>query len=279
MSVAMAPVPPDEDQPDLSDLTAQQMIEAHNFVETHPTIKLIIKRHNTAIARLNDYTLKIDQLMKTCAKQAEVIDTLNRTVESSLAENNDTRKRKCKKPESPQEFPPLPTANRYNALATNADDEMVVDLAPQTRLPSPGPPNKNSITNICLKPQSKTTQNTSNKMPPICIKTETLDESYTSLIRKIKNNTGCQNFTLSHQNRYTKIFTQNLQDFASIKNFLEEGQVQFFTYTPREEINKNIVLKAAPNLDTNEIKDELRSAGVDALECKALKGKSPEEAY
>lgn len=54
----------------------------------------------------------------------------------------------------------------------------------------------------------------------------------------------------------------------------KNSKVQFHTFTSPENRTKQVVLKAAPNMNTNDIKQELLRKGIKVQKCTKLKSKN-----
>lgn len=88
---------------------------------------------------------------------------------------------------------------------------------------------------------------------------------------KIKNitNGDCR---IQYGSRNTKIFVNDMNTFKELNNKLINN-VEFYSFTPKNEKLNKIVLKAAPNLKPDYICDQLKQHNIQPSDCIQLKSK------
>ncbi|XP_057662501.1 uncharacterized protein LOC130897585 [Diorhabda carinulata] len=84
---------------------------------------------------------------------------------------------------------------------------------------------------------------------------------YDEIVKEITHIIGSRDFRLviNRNRRETKIHSNNKEHYDKVKNEFKQSQSEFFTYTDRDEILKKLVMKAAPDLSLEAIKEEMLS--------------------
>lgn len=158
--------------------------------------------------------------------------------------------------ESEDEQPPskIPTYNRFGVL--DIEDSMEFD---NNEEPATNPPST-----------SLPSTNTKSKMPVIIVthKIARISSFHTT----IKN--LCQSeYSIRYLKDSINIYTSSKQDFENVKTELKSDNIEYFSYTPREERTKKIILKAAPFLKPEEIKQSLNLHQINVSEIIPLKNR------
>lgn len=109
-------------------------------------------------------------------------------------------------------------------------------------------------------------------MPPIVITMAIADINACNL--KVKQVLGTEDYTIKYGPKETKILTYSKTAYEKMMNELKKDNAHFFTYRNRQEREKKVVLKGAPNMDINIIKMQLNAEGANVIECKPMKGRS-----
>lgn len=111
------------------------------------------------------------------------------------------------------------------------------------------------------------------KPPPIVITSPIIkwDEFHNSI--KLATKGDCK---IRYGNKSVKIYVQEMETFKTLNNTLK-GKMHFFSYTPADEKYNKMVLKAAPNMDTNNICEQLKLQSIEPSECILLKSRNPEQ--
>lgn len=109
-------------------------------------------------------------------------------------------------------------------------------------------------------------------IPPIVV-TQSIG-NYREFIQRSKEILESSDFRCQFNNRQTKIYIKNEEHRQIIIRELEKDKVDFHTYTRRDEKLKKIVLKAAPGLNLDELKEELEFEGVPVVEVIKLRSKT-----
>lgn len=152
----------------------------------------------------------------------------------------------------------VPTHNRFGILMSQ--DTMECDSD-----------NEKSIDPQPKQSASQTKDPTSiQKMPPIVVthKVDDLQHFHTTIKSIAKNICKIRYLTNS-----INIQTFSKEDFQNIKAALKSEHVDSFAHSPKDERFKKIVLKAAPFLLTEDIKDTLRANNIDVIDCIPMKSK------
>ena len=122
----------------------------------------------------------------------------------------------------------------------------------------------------------QTTENDKNtapeKVPPIVI---TSRVEYAKFIDEVKKIVPSDKFGIKYLKNTIKIFAKDTDSYNKIKTELDKDKnIEFFTHTKKEEKTKKIVFKGPPNLDKEEIIQEINGKGIKAKDCVQLKGKN-----
>lgn len=166
---------------------------------------------------------------------------------------NKKRNTKTKPPTEPEPRSCLyavPVSNRWGALA-----QITEEKTPQ---------------------QPEVTQSNPSKkqwIPPIIIAGALGD--YKMMCETIKKVLGNDNFRIYANTKETKINVFIEEDRTKLLNGLKADKVPCHSYALRSERTKKIVLKAAPNMNVQEIKEELTERGIQIKNCTKLKSKNP----
>lgn len=131
------------------------------------------------------------------------------------------------------------------------------------------PINENINQNKLIQPKNKI------KIPPIVITKYELtnQEEFISDLEKIL--TG--EFNLKFIKDGFKIFTETEDDYKKLKNFLKD--IEYFTYTRKNDKLKKLVLKASPNMNVDYIKNKLIEQDVNVINCFNLKSYKNNNSY
>lgn len=109
------------------------------------------------------------------------------------------------------------------------------------------------------------------RVPPIILPKPIGD--YGTFCQQVRNVIGGQDFTVRHNAKNTKIFVSSIAAAETLMQSLKKDEVEFYTHPTRDETVKRIVMKAAPNMDVNDIKEELMDQNYDIRDVKCLRGK------
>lgn len=144
-----------------------------------------------------------------------------------------------------------PTTNRFLSFLNDTTDSTLndaMDEEPSTQEPGTQPPNLPQPTNATTKRP---------KPPPIFVGNVTISD----LIATLKTvNIKRTDFTIKQTDSLEQtIFASDIESFNIIKNLLISKNAKFFTYTPKSNKPKNLVLKGIHgNFPENEILAELK---------------------
>lgn len=131
----------------------------------------------------------------------------------------------------------------------------------------------NESNNVYTNTNAVKNQDTKKKIIPPIVVTQPIG-NYREFIARIKEILESSEFTCQFNNKQTKIYIKTEEHRQIIIDELEKEKVDFHTFTRRDEKVKKIVLKAAPGLNLEEIKEELEFEGVPVVEVIKLRSKS-----
>lgn len=115
--------------------------------------------------------------------------------------------------------------------------------------------NTNSTEKISNQNKEDNNETHGEKIPPINIYNVESDE----IIKFIKNGLKIKDFQIKELNKKIVLYLNNMSNFARVKTYLQKTNTHFFTYTPKNNKNKTLLLKGInANHNTNEILQELR---------------------
>lgn len=116
-----------------------------------------------------------------------------------------------------------------------------------------------------------------NWVPPIIINKEITD--YKKFVDQLTTLLGHSNFSISLTKRNVKLILRTDNDHAKACNDLKAEQIAFHTYPKAADRVKKIVLKAAPHMDNQDLKDSLKEQNIIPTEIIPLKGKNVSHSY
>lgn len=114
-------------------------------------------------------------------------------------------------------------------------------------------------------------------IPPIIINSKI--GNYKMFSQQVSTILGHGNFRVFYKNTGTKIILQTMEDRDKIIKDFDENKLEFHTFTPNETKTKKIVLKGAPEMDLEEVKDNLKKQGTDIENIIKLKTRRQEESF
>ncbi|XP_045482152.1 uncharacterized protein LOC123686186 [Harmonia axyridis] len=163
-------------------------------------------------------------------------------------------KRTCKHPNQLTQDPSnIATTNRFGILNVEA---METDTS---ALPDVAPENGKKM-KICL---------------PIIVISKIEDcRKFHNMLKKIVTN---DNFTIRYYADETKIFINNHVDYTNLRKSFKVDDIKFYSFSPKEEKKKKIVVKAASFTSEEEIKERILSdynMKSDDVSCLKMKGKN-----
>lgn len=181
----------------------------------------------------------------------------------NLKDNNDgfsfPPAKKVARQQKSNDVPTTSTNNKYGIL----DDNEKMD----------------TINNSDQRTQTQRPTNQTKKIwiPPIVVFSQIVN--YKTFSSQIQNILGHNNFRVLYRNSGTKIITATMEDRKKLIADFDDSKISFHTYTPNEEKTKKIVMKGAPEMDINEIKQNLQNQGTDVKEIIKLKTKREQESF
>lgn len=110
------------------------------------------------------------------------------------------------------------------------------------------------------------------KPPPIKILQKI--NSFTHLTNSIRNVINSNNYRVKYTANATIVYLTNLDDYHKLVRDLKEKEVEFFTYTPKNEREVKAVIRAAPFISSEDIKNNLQDQGLDITGINQFKTKS-----
>lgn len=115
------------------------------------------------------------------------------------------------------------------------------------------------------------------KLPPIVVTQKVNDfKRFNSEIRSI-----ITDYTIRYLKNTVNVYTFNKSDFTRLINEFRKSNVSHYTYTTKDEKQKKLVMKAAPDMDTEEVKKQIEANNIKVNECKQLLNKAgqPSQSY
>lgn len=125
--------------------------------------------------------------------------------------------------------------------------------------------------------QAKPTTTKKQWVPPLIVHSQIAN--YKMFNEQITSTLQHRNFTVLYRNTGTKIITYNMQDRQKLINDFKNSNVNFHSFTPNEEKLKKIVLKGAPQMNIDEIKEDLIKKGTTVENIIPLKTKRNQESF
>lgn len=114
-------------------------------------------------------------------------------------------------------------------------------------------------------------------IPPIIINSKI--GNYKMFSQEVTSILGHGNFRVFYRNTGSKIILQNMSDRNKIIEEFKTNHLDFHTFTPNEEKTKKIVLKGAPEMDLDEVKNNLKQQGTNIETIIKMKTKRNEESF
>ena len=108
-------------------------------------------------------------------------------------------------------------------------------------------------------------------MPPVIIKAIKIDHA--KVVRGMTNLCKSQVHIKYINENQVKVHTTTEQDFRSLTNHLTKKSIQFQSFTPKNEKPKKLVMKGLPEINNQDIIDELKTHGVICTEISIIKKK------
>lgn len=188
--------------------------------------------------------------------------------------SNDTKRPRTNSESSDMEYehqPNITTRNKFSPLRLllPKEKDKPANASPEQVDNASEVPNANKTENVTPKSSKKI------KIPPIVITEYDLNNQekfINDLDRVLKNE-----FHLKFYKDCFKIFTNDIDDYCKLKDYLKN--VQYFTYTMKQDKVKKLVLKASPNMDTEVIIENLKNKDINALSCINLKSAKNNNSY
>lgn len=158
----------------------------------------------------------------------------------------------------------VPVINSYEALANLTNNS--------------GGANQNAHVQSGKIPNNKQSKSASTlkkvKIEPIC-----LDQTNKSFEEKTKelNNILKNDFTLQFSRNGIRVFTQTLEDFNTLKDFIKSNKESAYSYSLKNKKPIHLVLKGLPEVDLQQINKDLQKQEVTTIRIVELKPKSKAE--
>lgn len=151
----------------------------------------------------------------------------------------------------------VPVTNRWGILEPENKDDEEENMETQTE-------NENT---------TKRRKQSQKWIPPVIIAGPL--RNYSFMCKRIEEATGNDNFRLTSNTKETRIILQTENDRQKVMKNLKDDNMPFHSYQARENRTKKVVLKAAPNMDPEEIKKDLSDKGIQVTNCIKMKSKNP----
>lgn len=117
-------------------------------------------------------------------------------------------------------------------------------------------------------------QTTAKKMPPIIIKTKIADiQKFNKEVKDLVK--------VDYQVRYLKnsinITTFCKEDYNTLKEEFAKSGMEFYSFTPKDDLEKKVVVKVAPNMDTERIMATIKAKNIEVRNCIPMKSRKTGE--
>lgn len=112
------------------------------------------------------------------------------------------------------------------------------------------------------------------KMPPIIVTSKI--GNFNQFNQQIKLVAG-EDYKIRFLSTTINITALTKEAYKKIRNDLTQHKVEFYTFTPKDEREKKIVLKAAPDLDMNSIKSSLQAKNIEVTNLIQMKSRKTGE--
>lgn len=153
----------------------------------------------------------------------------------------------------------LQTKNRFGILQNESDDDEEPAEIPMETI----------TTNRSDEGQGPSQEQKEIKPPPIIITSKIQD--YKTFHKGINDTLNGSKYQINYQRNNTIFKTSNINDFNKLKASLAQGNVECYTYTLKTDKLHKIVLKAAPHMESDEIKTFFESKNIKVSNCTKLK--------
>lgn len=151
----------------------------------------------------------------------------------------------------------IPTQNQFETLSSHEEDEDMGDtqvgkhIVTTQTIEADSAENSQADTNTVETCKNQTSRKT--KIPPITVTSQVTD--YTAFKKSISDLIGENTFKTHFTSEGVRIFTNNLNDYDTIKKSLLENKILFFAYAVNKP--KHLVIKGLPKMEDKLIQNEL----------------------
>lgn len=242
----------DEDNTNIESVKRVRLSEEHNIhVNTNMTRKpstftpnLITaeQRYQSQIKRLQIENEKLKNQLVQMTERNENIYSKNRFEEfNQMEEEPEAQSDRLEEPHTQINF-----------------ETMKKRIKGKNTLPIPNKPRQVIVENLQSSNNTINKENRSVKPPPIHIHTQSIQNTL-SLIKGININ----DFEIKRvNNEKHSVITRNVDEFEKVKNVFDEVNTKYFSYTPKSEKPKTLILKGLnEDENLNEIKLEIEQIG------------------
>nr|CAI5865070.1 unnamed protein product [Callosobruchus analis] len=153
---------------------------------------------------------------------------------------------------------------------TDDDNFIAVKKRKTYRAPTSSAPTHVKTTNT-FGVLTNTSNITKPRVPPIIITGEIGE--YKTFINKIRSIIQSDNFNVKFNKNNAKVSISDIENFDVLRKELINSKTPHHTYTKEEDKVKRIVMKAAPNMDLDDIKVDLLKKNIMLTNCTPLVGR------
>ena len=176
----------------------------------------------------------------------------------------------AKNPSRKDLFTPVNNNSRKRPSAANLDNN-TKKIALQNRF-TPLADSGHEAMQVAEEHQTEEARLTQKKnMPPVIIKAIKIDHA--KVVRGMTNLCKSQVHIKYINENQVKVHTTTEQDFRSLTNHLTKKSIQFQSFTPKNEKPKKLVMKGLPEINNQDIIDELKTHDVICTEISIIKKK------
>lgn len=247
-----------ESESDLSSVSENQPFESQYASKSGKIIDL----SNKIILPVNERSMNDNKNKnKQTAKNRSSME-----VDASESDNSFERPRKTTKiTEKVAATPPaIALSNKFSLLK------------PDAQVPGTSSQGNNNTSNITRQ----TSINTANKKkwaPPIVIDQQVTN--YKAFADSIRETIGSDKFSIKFGRGQVRVFVENMKDHEVMIQALDKDEAIFHSFMNPETKSKKIVLKAAPNMNANDIIDYIKEQNIAVSDCIPMRNKSNNDPF
>lgn len=212
------------------------------------------------IISVNESSMSV-KTNKNAKSMPELDKSNSMEIDNQSTNESFERPRKTIKLTEPKNNPPVvKLTNKFGLL--NPDDQV-----PSTSMQGKPPVQTGSSNKNAKKKWA----------PPIVIEQKV--SNYKEFTNTIRDTINSDNFSVKFGRGIVKVFVTNMEDHELLVQALDRDNAMFYSYMSNDIKLKKIVLKAAPNMEANDIISDMKEKNFAVTECIPLKNKNNSEPF